>query len=250
MMGPRWLALPLAALTGCASMSGAPAPRLLSPDLHLGTLDQRTDFELDDRGSAPAAERDAPDDRVDTPKKERRRKALYFTSLGAIGFGVLGTLGFGVGGRIVQGQMKNGYEDGTLTHDREDQLSTTGKVMNGLAIGSAVVGLLGVITAATVYGIDHARCGNLPPRRKKCEDRDEPEGKAAAPPAPQDAGASEAPAGPTTESPSGPTTEPPPGPTTESPSGPTPPPSGPTSPPAAATPPAGATTGPATPKGG
>lgn len=170
MIPARWIAVPLVALTGCATMTGTSAgPRLLAPDMHIGALDQRTRFELDDRGPAPASERSAPDDRVDTPKKERRRKILYFTGLGALGFGVVGTLGFGIGGRIVQAQMKNGYEDGTLTRDREDQLSTTGKVMNGLAIGSAVVGLLGVITAAAVYGVDHSRCGDLPPRRKSCD---------------------------------------------------------------------------------
>lgn len=173
MMHPRWLALPLAALTGCAT---AAPTRLLSTDLHMGSLDQRTSFELDDRGSARATERDAPDDTharadrraADTEKKQRIRKLLYWTGIGAFGFGAVGTVGFGVGGRIVQAQLKNGYEDSDLTRDREDQLTTTGQVMNGLAIGSAVVGLLGIAIAATAYGIDHARCGELRPRRKQC----------------------------------------------------------------------------------
>lgn len=176
MMHPRWLALPLAALTGCAT--AAPA-RLLSTDLHVGSLDQRTSFELDQRdsgrGSARADERDAPDDdarekrrEADTEKKQRLRRALYWTGIGAFGFGAIGTVGFGAGGRIVQAQLKNGYEDSDLTRDREDQLTTTGQVMNGLAIGSAVVGLLGIAIAATAYGIDHARCGELRPRRKQC----------------------------------------------------------------------------------
>jgi hypothetical protein len=167
MMHPRWLALPLAVLTGCAT---APAPRLLSADLHVGSLDQRTSFELDDRGSTRAADRDAPDHdaSADTDKKQRTRKLLYRVGLGALGFGILGTVGFGAGGRIVQAQLKNGYEDDDLTRDREDQLSTTGQVMNGLTIGSAVVGLVGIIMAATAYGVDHARCGDLRPRRKQC----------------------------------------------------------------------------------
>lgn len=197
MMHPRWLALPLAALTGSATITGlgtgcasGPAPRLLSPELHIGTLDQRTRFELDDRGSAPAAEREAPDDEgeADTPKQQRRRKLLYYTGLGAMGFGALGFVSFGLGGRIVQAQLKNGYEDGDLDRDREDQLTTTGKVMNGLTIGTAVVGLLGLITAATVYGIDHARCGELRPRRKDCPDQGvaEPAPAQGAEPAPTD----------------------------------------------------------------
>ncbi len=185
MMPPRWLAFPLVVLTGCATATGiTPGPRLLSSDLHIGALDQRTRFELDDRGSAPTAKSEtAADSPEDSPKKERRRKLLYYTGLGAIGFGVLGSVSFGIGGRIVQAQLKKGYEDGTLTRDREDQLHTTGTVMNGMAIGSAVVGLLGVITAATIYGIDYSRCGELPPRRKNCPGKAEPAAPAPAEPA-------------------------------------------------------------------
>jgi hypothetical protein len=179
MMHPRWLALPLAVLTASATVSGcatAPPPRMLSADLHIGSLDDRTSFELDDsgkQGSGSAAREgdddlDDIDEGTDTPKKQRVRRLLYLTGLGAIGFGIVGTVGFGIGGRIVQAQMKNGYEDGDLTREREDQLSTTGTVMNALAITSAVVGIVGLITAATVYGIDHARCGELRPRRKQC----------------------------------------------------------------------------------
>jgi len=91
--------------------------------------------------------------------------------VGAAGFGTLGVTSFGIGGRVVQAQLANGYDDGSLTRDREDTLTTTGEVMNGLAIGSAVVGLAGVILASTMYGIDHARCGDLPPRREQCPDR-------------------------------------------------------------------------------
>jgi len=194
MMGPRWLALPLAVLTGCATITGcatgsgyatATAPHMLSADLHIGSLDDRTSFELDDSNasldgrSAPdegveeGEELDDLDERVDTPKQQRTRRLLYRLGLGAIGFGIVGTVGFGIGGRIVQAQMKHGYEDGDLTRKREDQLSTAGNVMNALAITSAVIGLVGVVTAATVYGIDHARCGELRPRRKQCAERDE-----------------------------------------------------------------------------
>lgn len=175
MMHPRWLALPLAVITASATVSGcatAPPPRMLSADLHIGSLDDRTRFELDDSGKRGSASEQHEDDDIDegedTPKKQRIRKLLYLTGLGALGFGIVGTVGFGIGGRVAQAQLKNGYEDGDLTRAREDKLSTTGTVMNVLAITSAVIGLAGVITAATVYGIDHARCGELRPRRKQC----------------------------------------------------------------------------------
>jgi hypothetical protein len=175
MMGPRWLALPLATVmgTGCAT---APAPRMLSADLHIGSLDDRTSFELDDR-STPAREDegDGLDDLrkpVDSPKQQRVRRLLYLTGIGAIGFGIVGTVAFGIGGRIVQAQMKHGYEDGDLTRARQEQLSTTGTAMNAMAITSAVIGLAGVIVAATVYGVDHNRCGELRPRRKQCPHHD------------------------------------------------------------------------------
>ncbi len=175
-MHARWLALPLAALTGCATAS-APSPRLLPPDLRLGSLSERTAFEDPAVESSTTGSRDAPDDRArdegprDTPKKRRRRKVLFFLGAGAAGFGGLGVVGFGIGGRVVQGQLDRGYDEQTLTRSEEDTLTTTGEVMNGLAIGSAVIGLAGVILAATAYGIDHARCGDLPPRRKRCPDR-------------------------------------------------------------------------------
>lgn len=268
MMHPRWLALPLAALTAAATVPGcatAPAPRMLSADLHIGALDDRTSFELDDsgRGSKAANERedddlDDLDEGTDTPKKQRIRRLLYLTGLGAVGFGIVGTVGFGLGGRIVQAQMKNGYEDGDLTREREDQLSTTGTVMNALAITSAVIGLAGVITAATVYGIDHARCGELRPRRKQCADGKGEGGAAsganpapgaepeAAPAPPSDAAPGQDAAG-TPESPSDPAAgdvQAPDGSTTAPPVGPAPAAPGPS--PAGGKPsPAGGKTGPA-----
>ena len=144
---------------------------MLPHDLQIGAMSQRTSFELDDGPDvAVATEADEPrrEDEPDTDKKQRRRKALFFLGAGAAGFGVLGVTAFGIGGRVVQAQMSNGYDDGSLTRDREDTLALRGDVMNGMAIGSAVVGLAGIILAATVYGIDHARCGDLPPKRKRC----------------------------------------------------------------------------------
>jgi len=170
-MHDRWLALPLAALTGCATATYS-SPRPLPNDLQLGGLTARTAFELDDRGAPPpSSEPNVPADEPETAKQARRRKVLFFLGVGATGFGTLGVTSFGIGGRVVQAQLANGYDDGSLTRDREDTLTTTGEVMNGLAIGSAAVGLAGVILASTMYGIDHARCGDLPPRREHCPGR-------------------------------------------------------------------------------
>ncbi|MEX1361986.1 MAG: hypothetical protein AB1Z98_02605, partial [Nannocystaceae bacterium] len=174
-MDSRWLALPLALLTGCATVGPTTSVRMhsLPSDLQLGAMSQRTSFELDDSRDAPVATAsyDSDDDSPQTDKQERRRKILFFLGVGAAGFGVLGGLGFGIGGRVVQAQLSNGYDDNSLTRDREDTLTTRGEVMNGMMIGSVVVGLAGIILASTVYGIDHVRCGDLPPRRKDCPDR-------------------------------------------------------------------------------
>ena len=184
-MYARSLAVALAGvtgLTGCVS-AATPPPRVIPADLQVGKMAHRTQFELDDPSATVAAGPSSTDDDfdVDEPesdKKKRRRKILFFLGAGAAGFGVVGTTGFGIGGRVVQAQVANGYDDGSLTRDRHDTLTTTGEVMNGLAIGSAVVGLAGVILASTMYGIDHARCGDLPPRRKDCPGRDDETGSA------------------------------------------------------------------------
>lgn len=169
-MHARGLALGLAALTGCAT---SPAPRVMPSDLGVEVLSARTSFEQEPaEDSRRRSRRSAPDDRVDTPKKKKRRRALFFLGVGAAGFGGLGVLSFGIGGRIVQAQIANGFDDGSLTRDERNRLDTTGEVMNGLAIGSAVVGLAGLILAAAAYGVDHSRCGTLPPRRKHCGGHD------------------------------------------------------------------------------
>ncbi|MEM7152670.1 MAG: hypothetical protein AAF799_07500 [Myxococcota bacterium] len=184
-MRARILAVALAgttSLTGCVS-AATPAPRLIPTDLQVGAMAHRTQFELDDGpatvevGTSSSNDGDRSDD-PESDKKRRRRKILFFLGAGAAGFGVVGTTGFGIGGRVVQAQIANGYEDQSLTRDRADTLTTTGEVMNGMAIGSAVIGLAGVILASTMYGIDHARCGDLPPRRKDCPGRDDEAGSA------------------------------------------------------------------------
>ncbi|MCH9685038.1 MAG: hypothetical protein K0V04_26615 [Deltaproteobacteria bacterium] len=172
-MHARLIALCLAATTGCATAS-APAPRLFPSTMAVGSMGERTQFELDDSSTSGSVGRDAPDDDVgDTDKKKRRRKILFFVGLAGVGFGGVGFTGFGIGGRVVQGQMANAIEDNSLTRDEKATLTTRGEVLNALAITSAVIGIAGVLTASIAYGIDHARCGDLPPRRANCPDRDE-----------------------------------------------------------------------------
>lgn len=176
MSSARFIALPLALLTGCAALPTTARPtttaRPLPADLQIGAMSQRTAFELDDGAESSASTEDlVVEDDPDTEKKKRRRKLLFTLGVVATGVGLLGWTSFGIGGRVTQAQLSNGYEDGDLTRDREDTLTTRGEVMNGLAISSAVLALIGSAFTATVYGIDHARCGDLPPRRKKCPDR-------------------------------------------------------------------------------
>jgi len=177
MNAARWLALPLAALTGCTTAVSS-GPRLLSPDLHVGVLEQRTAFELDDRSGAPVADEDPPRAAIDTPKKQRRRRGLFFLGIGAVGVGVLGVTGFGIAGRVIQERVHDGYDEGSLSRDDVDRLDSNGDLMNGLAIGSAALGIAGIILGAVTYGIDHARCGDLPPRRKECGEPEDEQGLA------------------------------------------------------------------------
>ena len=156
----RVLAIGLSLGTACATSADL-GPRTIAPDLRVGSLSERTRFEADATGTT--LDRDASPE-----KNQRLRKGLFWTGIGMIGFGVAGFTGFGIGGRVVQKQIKDGYDDGSLTFDEEDRLQSTGEIMNGLAIGSVVVGLVGVVLAAAVYGVDNAKCGQLKPRRKAC----------------------------------------------------------------------------------
>jgi hypothetical protein len=151
-----------------ACVSAPPAPRMLAPDLQIGALAERTRFEQSDFDrSEPETDHGARPER-----RQRTRTALFWTGIGMVSFGAVGFAGFGIGGRVVQRKIERGFEDGSLTHDDKDRLDRTGVAMNGLAIGSGVVGLLGIGLAALVYGIDNAKCGELKPRRSACRQSD------------------------------------------------------------------------------
>lgn len=168
------LALALTPALACATTPGISttlaggSPSMSA--MRVGTVSERSSFEKrEDAKSQPepapatAEERAAAED-----KAARRRKGAFWAGVGLASFGALGSLGFGIGGRVVQGQLVNGYDDEDLSRADEDRLETTGEVMNGLMAASAAIGLFGIALAATAYGVDHARCGNLPPRREEC----------------------------------------------------------------------------------
>jgi hypothetical protein len=116
----------------------------------------------------PAMQPDAPlHDPGEPDKRQRARKALFWTGIVFTAIGGAGTIGFAAAGEGTENQLANGYEDGTLTRARDDQLRTRGEIMNGLAIGSAGLTLVGIAFAAIAYGVDYTRCGTLAKRRRR-----------------------------------------------------------------------------------
>lgn len=168
------LAIALAmTLPGCgASTAFVRAPT----GLRVGSVTQASSFEKTEAAKTRRSDR-ASDTRFDSKQEQekanaaKRRKAAFWSGVGLAAAGAGLTIGFGVGGRVVQSQIANGYEDEDLTHADEDRLRTTGEVMNGLTIGSVLVGLVGVGILSVAYALDHARCGDLPPKRDICADR-------------------------------------------------------------------------------
>lgn len=168
------LAIALAmTLPGCAASTAfVRAPT----GLRVGSVTQASSFEKNEAAKTRKSDR-ASDTRFDSKQDEekanaaKRRKAAFWSGVGLAAAGAGLTIGFGVGGRVVQGQIANGYENEDLTHADEDRLRTTGEVMNGLTIGSVLVGLVGVGILSVAYALDHARCGDLPPKRDICGDR-------------------------------------------------------------------------------
>ena len=155
----RTLALVLVATTGCAT-TATTLPRPIASDIRVGAMGERTRFE-----QVPIERTAEGDDDDGATRAEKRRKSAFWGGIALLGIGTVGFLGFGIGGRVVQKQIDDGYNDGTLTRADEDKFEKRGELMNGLAIASAVVGLAGVVMASVTYGIDRTRCGKLKPRR-------------------------------------------------------------------------------------
>lgn len=118
--------------------------------------------EADDDASPPPEPADS--------RAVRARTATFWAGIGILSLGSAGLLAFGVTGRITQEQIRRGY-DGSTTRDRDEQLQRRGDIMNGLAIGSAVVAIVGLGMATIAYAVDHSHCGPVSQRRwrkKEC----------------------------------------------------------------------------------
>lgn len=171
----RSLVLAMATM-GCAV---APMPTRYAPDpaTLYGAKAHRTAFEdpTAKTAAAPAPvgpaprETDAPPADDETKKDQRTRNGLFWGGVAVAAIGGASLLAFGIGGRVTQGQLAKGYDDGDLTYKREEQLRERGKVFNSLAGAGAGIGLVGMAVAAIVYGIDYSRCGTLAKRRKDCK---------------------------------------------------------------------------------
>lgn len=99
----------------------------------------------------------------------RARTITFWTGIGALSVGAAGLVAFGVTGRITQEQIRRVYED-DVTRARTEQLQRRGDIMNGLAIGSAVLAVIGLGMSTIAYALDHSHCGPLSQRRwrKEC----------------------------------------------------------------------------------
>jgi hypothetical protein len=168
--------LALASTLGCAAVQPtiATAP---DPVAIYGARAHRTAFEDPTVSTTPSA---APavasgpqpaDSGVDTDeptKDQRTRTGLFWGGVGAMALGGAMLGAFGIGGRVTQAQLQKGYDEGTLTYDREDKLRGRGSAFNKLAGAGAGIAVVGLAMAVIVYGLDYSRCGTLAKRRKDC----------------------------------------------------------------------------------
>ncbi|MEM6995557.1 MAG: hypothetical protein AAF721_33915 [Myxococcota bacterium] len=167
--------------SGCATMASTPhAPT----GLRIGAVSEPSNFEKRERTRDSGRNADDLDDSAPADAA-KRRKGAFWAGVILASFGAAGSIGFGLGGRIVQAQLSRGYDDEDLTRDDEDRLRNTGEVMNGLTIGTAAVGLFGVALLSVAYALDHARCGDLPPKREDCPRRRSGRAPAEAEPEPE-----------------------------------------------------------------
>ena len=157
-------------LIGCMGtpMTTTPPLRPVPADLQMGRLSERTAFESDDlsSGSTPApADADAGG-ASGAAGEEKVGQGLSLGGVGGAAAGGAGAIAFGAAGQITENKLDDAYDDG-LTRSEESDLQDRGKTMNGLAIGSAVVALVGLSLTAIVIGVDYTRCGTIMKRRRK-----------------------------------------------------------------------------------
>lgn len=113
--------------------------------------------------SKPApVQQDAGSDR-----HQRARTGLFWAGVAVAVIGGATLLASGIGGRVTQAQLKNGYDDESLTHDDERKLHTRGDVFNALAGTGGGLLIVGGGVAAISFGVDYSRCGALAKRKKR-----------------------------------------------------------------------------------
>jgi hypothetical protein len=121
-----------------------------------------------DRGPPGPMQPDAPlQDPAEPDKRQRARTGLFWTGIVLTAVGGGGTIAFAAVGEGTEDQLNRAYGDGSLTRARRSQLEDRGEIMNGLAIGSAALTLVGIALASIAYGVDYTRCGKLAKRRRK-----------------------------------------------------------------------------------
>jgi hypothetical protein len=154
----RLAPLPLAACIAC-STAPSTSYRTIDPGLMVGRSAEPAPFEG----------RDDPDiaDPVDPGRHQKARTIVFWTGVAMAAVGGAGTIGFAATGRAFEHKLARGYET-SLTRAEEERYQNRGELMNGLAVGSGAVGLVGLLTAAVALGIDYTLCGKIAKRRKGC----------------------------------------------------------------------------------
>ncbi len=158
------------AMTPMTPISRPPA-RVLSPELQMGRLAERTAFEQQDASGAPLdSGRSADGGLHDADAAQGKRTAAFIGGVVAASLGGALAIGFGAAGQITERQLDRGYDEG-LTRSEETDLRDRGKAVNGVAIGGAALAVVGIGLTAIILGIDYNRCGKLiKKRRKECKD--------------------------------------------------------------------------------
>jgi hypothetical protein len=148
-------------LAACVACSTAPSAslRTIDPGLMVGQSAQPTAFER--RGEVEGAEPPDP------AKRQKARTITFWTGVVLAAVGGAGTIAFGATGRAFEQKLARGYET-SMTRAEEERYQDRGELMNGLATGSAAVGLVGLLSAAIALGVDYTLCGTIAKRRKGC----------------------------------------------------------------------------------
>lgn len=176
----------LALLTGgCTAVTALP-PRPIAPDLRVGKMAERTDFELAvaPERSEPGVEPEQlhpPDVAVDEPfeepdearRNQRARTAVFWTGVAVTTLGTAGMISTATAGQVTEKRLTEAYDDGNLSLAREERLTDAGETLNKAAIGSAGVALIGLAMAVISFGLDYTACGKLARRRsnRDCQRR-------------------------------------------------------------------------------